>query len=226
MTYSLEHLLKVQGFGFKKHEDFLQLEQLLVESPALCKVRLNGRAYRLLNEPRLELRYLSNFYTTYRVPKSEFFTLFLAIKWGQIQKRVDNRSAREAYIEAQVNSFPRDFLALFNYLVTLDGKLYPHTKKRVNEMSAFTIAQWLSWFTLTLGDLNVKHSIIKKIGIEKLLACMLLESLPNFHSGKLPSKTQLKSQFRKLSKEHHPDSGGDNSRFLLLKKAYEELRDR
>ncbi|HKL86231.1 MAG TPA: J domain-containing protein [Treponemataceae bacterium] len=223
MTYSLEHLMKVQSPGIKKHPDFLKIKRIFRESTALKCVQLNGRAYRLLNEPRLELQYLENFYRTYRVPKSEFFTLFLSMKWGQIQKRASNRSARKTYIALQVESFPRDFLSLFNYLITLDGKLYPHTKKRINEMSAFTIAQWLSWFTSTLSTLMKKHRVLEKIGTEKVLACMLLESLPDFHSGKMPSKTQLKSQFRKLSKEHHPDTGGEGRRFLLIKKAYEEL---
>lgn len=223
MTYSLEHLLNVQSPTIKKHPDFLKIERLLFASPVLRCVRLNPRAYRLLHEPRLKVCFLPNFYATYRVPKSEFFSLFLSIKWAQVQKKADNRSARAEYIVAQVAAFPRDFLILFTVLCTFDKALYPRTKKRVNEMATFTVAQWLSWFTVTGTGLMNTHRVLEKIGIDTLLACMLLECLPDFRSGKLPSKSVVKSQFRKLCKEHHPDSGGDNTRFLLVKKAYEEL---
>ncbi len=228
MTYSLEKLLKVQSPTFKKHPDFLSIARLLATSPALTRVRLNQRAYRLLNEPRLELRYLVNFYTTYRVPKSDFFTIFLSIKWEHVQKRSDKRSARDGYIASRVAAFPRDFLALFTFLVTLENGLYPRTKKRVNELSAYTLTQWLSYFTSTIKGLMKKQRVLEKIGIETLLACMLLECLPDFSSGKLPQKAIIKKQYRKLSKEYHPDLcssyvDGDKDRFLLVKKAYDDL---
>lgn len=36
---------------------------------------------------------------------------------------------------------------------------------------------------------------------------------------------QLKAAYRKLAQLHHPDKGGDNERFLLIKQAYETLSD-
>ena len=36
---------------------------------------------------------------------------------------------------------------------------------------------------------------------------------------------QIKAAYRKLAQLHHPDKGGDNERFLLIKQAYETLSD-
>lgn len=224
MTYSLEHLLNVQSPTIKKLPGFRKIEGLLFASPKLLRVRLNKRAYRLLNEPRLKICFLTNFYATYRVPKSEFFSLFLSLKWAQVQKKADNRLARAAYIDSHVAAFPRDFLSFFTVLCSFDSALYPRTKKRVNEMSAFTLEQWLEWFSGSLAELMKKHQVLQKIGVETLLACMLLECLPDFRTGKVPPTGVIKQQFRILSKKYHPDSGGDTRRFLLVKKAYEELR--
>ena len=36
---------------------------------------------------------------------------------------------------------------------------------------------------------------------------------------------EIKSAYRKLAKEHHPDRGGDKDNFLKLNAAYETLRN-
>jgi len=38
-----------------------------------------------------------------------------------------------------------------------------------------------------------------------------------------PSKAEIKQQYRKLVKKHHPDSGGNHQAFIEIRQAYEQL---
>ena len=40
------------------------------------------------------------------------------------------------------------------------------------------------------------------------------------------SETELVRLFRKKAKEHHPDRGGDQEKFVTLLAAYEQLKNR
>ena len=39
------------------------------------------------------------------------------------------------------------------------------------------------------------------------------------------TKTEIKSAYRLLAKKYHPDTGGDNEKFLTLQLAWETLSD-
>ncbi|MEM5527468.1 DNA-J related domain-containing protein [Gammaproteobacteria bacterium AS21] len=42
-------------------------------------------------------------------------------------------------------------------------------------------------------------------------------------SSASPSKTEIKQQYRKLVRKHHPDSGGNPEMFIEIRQAYEQL---
>ena len=39
------------------------------------------------------------------------------------------------------------------------------------------------------------------------------------------TKSEIKSSYRSLVKQHHPDAGGENERFLAIQNAWETLND-
>ena len=39
------------------------------------------------------------------------------------------------------------------------------------------------------------------------------------------TKSEIKSSYRSLVKQHHPDAGGEKERFLAIQKAWETLKD-
>jgi len=39
------------------------------------------------------------------------------------------------------------------------------------------------------------------------------------------TKSEIKSSYRSLVKQHHPDAGGEKERFLAIQKAWETLND-
>jgi len=41
--------------------------------------------------------------------------------------------------------------------------------------------------------------------------------------GETASDNEIKSAFRKLAAQHHPDKGGDHKKFVEIKEAYETL---
>ncbi|TFG82513.1 MAG: hypothetical protein E4H20_07535, partial [Spirochaetales bacterium] len=65
----LSELLYIQPASIRKSERFAELVAMLNESTALRRVRLEVRAWKLLDEPRLRIENLVNFCHTYRVPQ-------------------------------------------------------------------------------------------------------------------------------------------------------------
>src|SRR5210317_1779012 len=43
--------------------------------------------------------------------------------------------------------------------------------------------------------------------------------------SKSASEKEIKTAFRKLAAQHHPDKGGDQKKFVEIKEAYETLKD-
>ncbi len=229
--------MEAQGTAIRRHPEFPRLAGFLRDSAALRRLRLERIAYALLDEPRLEPRNLANFYDTYRVPKSPFFPLFLSIKWDQREKKAAAREERAKYISAVAATYPRDMLGLMRYLAEAERSrnpmtpvfmksLYPATKKRARELAAFTMAEWLPFIAGYVEALRNGYRRLDLIDTESLIACALLECLPDPTTGRLPTRAAIKAQFRKLSMAYHPDRGGDASRFLLVKKSSDLLSSR
>jgi hypothetical protein len=230
----LARLLEAQGGGIRKDPDFPKLAGFLRDSSALQRVRLNRRAYVLLNEPRLKIRYLANFYATYRLPQSPFFPLLLSIKWAHREKLSVAREERAKRIDEIMATYPRDILGLMRYLAEAERsrhpdcpiwekRLRPRTKKGAREMAAFELAEWLPLLEGYIETLRASYRRLVLADTDRLFAYAFLECLPDPATGKLPTKAAVKAQFRKLSKTRHPDLGGDPRRFLLIKTARDLL---
>lgn len=232
--YSLAALLAAQPEAIRKHADFPRLERLLRGSGPLRRATLPRVAYVLLDEPRLKPCFLGDFLATYRLPESPFFALFLAIKWERRAKLEAARAARQGEIRATATRFPSEIRGFFEYLEAAERarnpgvpvwkkKLFPLSKKRAREMARFSLAEWLSMLAEYIEILRKSYRRIALPDTDSLLACLLLECYPDPVSGRLPTQAALKAQFRKLSKIHHPDAGGDPKRFRLLLRARDRL---
>jgi hypothetical protein len=232
--YSLAELLSAQRGPIKRHPDFSRLERLLRESPALRRVRLPRVAYVLLNEPRLDIRHISDFRSTYRVPESPFLSIFLKIKWERRAVLAANRTRREAENRAIIDGCPVEVLALIRFLEEAERsrnadrpvwkkRLFPATKRRALQMAEFSWAEWLEFLIDYIGTLRGSYRRIALPNTEALIACMILECLPDPATGRLPASGSIKASYRMLSKIHHPDAGGNEERFLLLKQARDTL---
>lgn len=233
----MEELLGAQSGPIKRHPDFPKLERLLRESPALRRVRLPRVAYILLDEPRLAIRHIPDFCSTYHVPESLFVAIFLKIKWERRATLAARRARLVTEIRAILSSCPADALALIRYLEEAERsrnagcplwkkRLFPSTKKRALQMAKLSRAEWLELFIDYIATLRGSYRRLALPDTEALVACMILECLPDPATGRLPDPRTIKARYRMLCKIHHPDAGGKEERFLLLKKARDSLLSR
>ncbi len=129
------------------------------------------------------------------------------------------------------------FLAAYEQALNYSGRhpiwseqLFPKTKKRVREYGHYRYDDWIQFFRAYLQTLEKRYRTVSDTTAEKLLAAFVLECLPGLlpRSPDLsrPSPADVMKQFRKLSKLHHPDRGGDAERFVHLKWARDVLLKR
>jgi hypothetical protein len=232
--YALARLLESQPKSMRRDPRFGELSILLGGSEALRRYRLSPVAYRLLNEPRLKTAFIGNFRSTYRFPKGPFLELFLAMKWDYRASRERLRRQREARIEALMAACPPEALTGLLYLREAEKCVnstapgwkngpYPRTQKRAREMAGIGLKRWLSLLAGHTEALRGRYRSIALPPTPAILACSILGSSPDPRSGRLPRKAELRSNFKRLCKAHHPDLGGDPERFMLAKKACDYL---
>ena len=180
--------------------------------------------------------HLDNFYRTYRLPRDPFFPLFLMIKRDYLSHRRNLRRAREKYIAERVRSLPPEVRAFLKFLAEYEKyhhprgffplwtrELFPSTKKRVKELSKYDQLQWLSLFRGHLDKLETCYRGVHRVNTDRILAAYLLQlELPT--NGRVTStEPEVRSAYRRLSKTHHPDGGGDGEVFVRLKCARDIL---
>lgn len=232
--FSLARLLSKQAGPFKKLPEFARLVAILRDSHALARVRLNRRAFRLLDEPRLELRHLPDFRATYRLPDSPFFRVFLEMKWDRSKASAARRASLRERVDAIMETSPSYARGMLKYLAGTERtcslkaalfvkRLYPRTMKRAREMAAFPLARWTAAFRAHIRLLRGSYRTIVLPDDGFLMAAMVLECLPDPKTGKAKTTAEIKASFRRVSKECHPDLGGDPARFRLLVKARDAL---
>lgn len=215
-------------------------------SKRLQRVRLPSRAYRLLNEGRLKPEHLHHFYRTYRLPTNPFFPLFLSLKQEYLRTQAEKQRARSAFIRAHVRALPEQELAMLRYLGHLErilnqagecplwqAELYPSTKKRARELGSLTPSGWLALFGKHLGALVARYRAMREETVNRVLALYLLGLLPEPPGADgapalrlppaLPPSRSVNGAYRRLSMEHHPDRGGDSTRFMRAKWARDLL---
>jgi hypothetical protein len=233
-VYSLSRLLGAQGPGIKADPRFPGLESTLRASPRLGAVRMIRRAYALLDEGRLAFGHLPDFFDTYRIPPDPFFRLFLTIKRDRRDRLDALRRDRDRRIADIAAAFPQGPRLLIGHLAAVErlrdpeaprwrAELRPGSLARARQMAAFGLPEWIAFFAAYIEELRGAYRRIPLLDAETLIACLILETMPDPATGRLPSRAALGTQFRRLSKACHPDLGGDGRRFLVLAKARDEL---
>jgi hypothetical protein len=249
-TYSIAYLLAHQPKTLQKHPYYQDMMHHYHSSEQLRRVRFSRRCYSLLQHAKISPENLTHFYRTYRLPRDPFFPLFFSIKRAYLQDRQRKREERTAYIVGRMRRLPAPVLEFIKLLAQVEQKgcnragyypvwseeLFPHTKKRVREYERFETSDWLELFRSHMRLLDERYTAFSRQTGEQLIACFLLELLPetadSYGTGRsmgemlrLPGPDQIKRSYRRLSKLHHPDSGGDAEYFVELKQARDLLID-
>ncbi|MFW5995096.1 MAG: hypothetical protein ACOCRN_03210 [Spirochaetia bacterium] len=234
--YSLEYLLSRQPKGLRKHNDYPQLIAYLRNTPSLRKLGIPRRCYSLLHNARVTPENLEHFYRTYRLPRHPFFPLLLRIKRDYLAERVRIRQARRLYIREHMRALPEPVIGFIRYLGHFENEhngagyhplwqehLFPSTKKRVHALEKLTQKEWVDVFRAHLALLEQRYRTCRERDTERLLACYVLEYIPEQCPPVWPDKASARKRYRALSLRHHPDRGGDPAMFVELKDALEVL---
>lgn len=235
-TLTLESLLAKQPKSLRKHPNYSTLLRQYDLSPLLKRLRISRRCRSLLDRATVPPENLEIFCRTYRLPRDPFFPLFFLIKREYLENRRREKERRKAFIAAVLRGLPENTLGFIRFLALYEKNLnannlyplwvedvYPKTKKRVHELAAFSQEEWMRLFSGYLSRLERRYSDHTGELSRRLLACYVLEALPN---PELPLRTPeetFMSNYRRLCKLHHPDMGGDPEHFVRLKQARDLL---
>ena len=237
--YTLASLLDAQPAGLIKDPRHRLLWDIFMSSEKLQRLRISRRCYTLLNRARVKPENLNSFYRTYKLPKSAFFPLFLAVKSTWISERAQWKDERMKKIEEKMNAFPEERKMELEMLYRLErslnstgGKpvgdhlLRPKTIKRSNEISAFTGIEWMDYYSHFLSGLcNYYGKFTPEMALKAEAVLILGFDLQDAGEeiGKGIGIQRLNERFRILSKTHHPDKGGNPIMFRRLKAARDLL---
>ncbi|WP_319562585.1 DnaJ domain-containing protein [Marispirochaeta sp.] len=237
--YSLSLLLAKQPKSLAKHPMYLRMLQFYGFSPRLKSLRFNRRCYSLLDRAVIAPENLENFYRTYRLPKDPFFPLFFMVKREYQEHRAELKRRRESYILKRVRELDSQILRFLRYLGKIEQKLnaagrtpvwektvYPDSKKKADEYHLYNMDQWIQVFTSFGEELKTRYP--HKTGSanwHQVFAAFILECPPEKGDFRPPDAALVRRQYRRLSKLHHPDSGGNPERFCQLKQARDLLSD-
>lgn len=209
-------------------------------SETLQALRFSRRCYSLLHHARIAPENLQHFHRSYRVPKSPFFPLFLAIKRDYLETQARRQEERRQYILSGMRALPPPILRFVKYLGYMEEHynrgarhplwqehLFPGSKKRLREYQRYSELEWLRGFRGHLSRLSERYPGLHREFGERILACYLLDCIPAELPPRLPpvwpDPATVQAQYRRLSKRHHPDRGGDGALFVELKRARDLL---
>jgi hypothetical protein len=161
-------------------------------SEALQRLRISRRCYTLLHHARVDPDNLEHFYRTYRLPRNGFFPLFFRVKRDYLAERERKREERRRYILETMRRLPAPVLDFVRYVGRLEQRynaagayplweehLLPSTKKQVHAYLRYGEHEWLRLFRAHLARLAERYRDFDEATAEKLLACYLLECLPD-----------------------------------------------
>lgn len=233
--YTLNHLLEKQPKGFRKDPLYPGLINSYLGSPRLKAVRINRRCYKLLNNGTIKPEHLENFIRTYRLPADPFFPLFFQIKRSYLDRRAELGKKRREYIDSVIRSLPREVREFMDFLGDTERacnrtgrhplwntRIYPNTKKQAQAYEKNGFLEWILFFKDYLELLQDRYKLFKPDSGKSLLSCFILGCLPAGPAGK-PDPEKVKREFRRLSKDYHPDNGGDPRVFIFIKWAKDQL---
>lgn len=235
--YSIPYLLSKQPKWIRKHPYYSTMIRSLRISPALAALRFNRQCFRLLQQAGITPENLRHFYRTYRLPRDQFFPLFLRVRKDYLNHRRYLKQEKERYIREKMEELPGDvrrFLEFFRDMesrVNADGKhpvwdreIFPSTKKRVHQYISQNRNQWTGTLRQYFTALTSRYRRISDKTADRLLACFILNCLPAHTTApvsggymiRYPNRKKVMEQFRILSMEYHPDRGGQPELFIRL----------
>jgi hypothetical protein len=227
-------LLEAQPARLKRLPEYRELLTLLNADPRLGRARLSPLALDLLNKPRLKPEFLGNFFKTYRLPKHDFFKVFLRLRWEYAHSLAAARLDRAARLEGIMAGYPpeaRAFIAFFKGLERgrdprrfwADLDPVPRTLTRARELAALSPEAWTRYCLGAIDSLRARRPSLPLFPNAELAALAILGCLPDPRSLRAPTAQRIKAAFRARSKEAHPDLGGDAAAFKRLKRARDFL---
>lgn len=227
---SVRELLQRQNKTFKKQSSYIQLQHLLDTDAALRKTRLSRTAWKLLQEPRLKPCYIDNFSHTYHFRNKEFLQLFIQLKWEEKERKAKRKQKINLEIQKNMASWPGQIKLFYHYLYELEKQknpdtplwltqLLPRTIKESIRRKDFSLHDWVVFLDKYLILLEQRYKTLRIPDRQELIDRMILYAL----GGKQNSMEEIKNGYRKASKEKHPDAGGKQEDFLLIRKSYERL---
>lgn len=233
--YTIDYLLNKQPKALQKDPRYIQMINSLLEDPAVKLRKFNRRCYSLLHNGVIRPEHLPNFYRTYRLPKHAFFPLFFSIKRDYLYQRNEKKKERENYIKQKQYRLPEDVRKMHHYLIEMEKdahehdlyplckrRLRPKNKKQIDKWIGFSHSQWILFFEDLLEQFTREYPFYPQRKIDYIKAGYILQCFC------MQEKTALdlalaKSNFRKLSRVYHPDTGGDPEMFIRLKWAKDIL---
>ncbi len=235
-SYSLLYLLEKQPKSLRRDPHYPQMIDRLRTSKKLQSLRFNRRCYSLLQHAKIAPENLKYFYRTYRLPQDPFFPLFFMIKRNYLEERKRKKEEKTRYIAARMRGLPTPVLDYIRFLAELEAgfnksgrypmwasTLFPKTKKQVHQYEHYSRGQWIGFFQHYLKQLERRYRRLDEHRAELLLACFIVEELPAPVPLRFPDELRVKRSYRRLSKLHHPDGGGDSSYFVELGRAKDLL---
>lgn len=233
--YTIAHLLEQQPKSLRKNPDYKLMLSHFHSSPRLKNLRMSRRCYSLLLHGKIAEHNLVHFYRTYRLPKDPFFPLYFKIKREYLDDRRRRREDKTRYIAEEMRSLPEPYLGFIRYLARFekelnragknpvwDEHLFPKTKKLARAYREYGREEWLEVFTRYADALEARYRNLNGIAADSLLACFILECVPEDPKNP-PDRETVVRNYRRMSKIHHPDRGGSEAHFVALKWARDVL---
>ncbi len=227
--YSLAKLLNAQPRGLVKDPRHRLMWDHFMASERLQTLRINRRCYSLLNRARIRPENIRNFYRTYRLPSNPFFPLFLAIKRDWLISREELKEKRETAILAIVKSLPPERRRSMREIAEYEQKynhnqehpvwnrlIYPGTLKKAREMVLMSDSDWYRLWEKYFLSFAQRYPGVRD-NHSRRLALMVLHCPAELPGNSSTSRSEIVRRFRQLSKQHHPDHGGEAEYFRLLK---------
>jgi len=227
--YTIDYLLNKQPKALKKDPRYFQMLESLKEDPAVKLRKFNRRCYSLLHNGVIRPEHLSNFYRTYRLPKHAFFPLFFSIKKDYLEKKEQQKKDRVEYIKIKQHQLPMRVRQMQHYLQSMEKEAHEHdlfplwkrkfrvrTKKQIDRWIAFSHSQWILFFEDFLEQFSQLYPFYPQRHIDYIKAGHILQCINEKDSRQL-DLALAKVNFRKLSRQYHPDTGGDSEMFIRLK---------
>ncbi len=234
---TLASLLDSQPKGLTRNPSHRLLWDRFIASEKLQKIRISPRCWRLLNDAKIPPENLTDFYKTYGLPEDPFFPLFLSVKSEWLKEMEHRREERQKAIMDIMRNLPEHRRRALRILAEYERKhhrigdnplwenrLYPKTLKQARMYAAYGETEWFRTWREYLNLLSLKYRDIPPLEdsdgrptyTARILSTLILRC-------KRVDRREVSENFRTLSKEFHPDRGGDAECFRRLKEARDTL---